>query len=74
MQTIAVNDLVDGLVDDVVSASFEACVEFAAAGDGSPVCASCGWLAAEHASGDAEVHALPQRGRARVSTPKRLAS
>ena len=70
MQTIEVNDL--------VSASFEACTTFGAAGDGSPVCAACGWLDTEHepvvAEPDvAEVHALPRRKVARP-VPRRLAS
>ena len=68
MQTIDTNDLVSGL--------FEACSVFEATGDGSPVCAGCGWLVADH-SGDhvaavAEVRALPARPRTR--RPKRLAS
>lgn len=75
MQTIEVNDL--------VSASFEACATFGAGGDGSPVCIACGWLEAEHepdlakpdlAKPDvAEVHALPRRKVPRPA-PKRLAS
>jgi hypothetical protein len=70
MQTIEVNDL--------VSASFEACTTFGAGGDGSPVCVACGWLEAEHApvvaeADVAEVHALPRRKVARPA-PKRLAS
>jgi hypothetical protein len=64
MQTIEVNQLVSGL--------FEACPEFAGPGDGSPVCASCGWLEAEHDHGLAPVHALPARAATRA--PKRLAS
>jgi hypothetical protein len=75
MQTIEVNDL--------VSASFEACTAFGAGGDGSPVCSACGWLEAEHEPAVAEpavaepdvaqVHALPRRKAARPA-PKRLAS
>jgi hypothetical protein len=65
MQTIEVNDL--------VSASFEACATFGAGGDGSPVCIACGWLEAEHEAEVAEVHALPRRTVPRPA-PKRLAS
>jgi hypothetical protein len=65
MQTITVNEL--------VSATFEACVEFETVGDGSPVCAGCGWLEAEHEPGVAEVHTLPTRPASRPGQ-KRLAS
>jgi hypothetical protein len=65
MQTIAVNDL--------VSASFEACATFGAGGDDAPVCVACGWLEAEHEAEVAEVHALPRRAVS-PPTPKRLAS
>ena len=64
MQTIEVNELVSG--------SFQACVEFSGSGDGSPVCAGCGWLEAEHDHGVAEVRTLPAPRVARP--PKRLAS
>ena len=64
MQTIDANDLVSG--------TFEACAEFSDPGDGSPVCAGCGWLEAEHDHGIAEVRSLPTRRTTR--TPKRLAS
>jgi hypothetical protein len=63
MQTIDRNDL--------VSAAFEACPEFAGAGDASPVCAGCGWLESEHER-DADLHTLPARHPA--PTLKRLAS
>lgn len=70
MQTIDANDL--------VSAMFEPCAAYATGPEASPVCATCGWLDAEHAAGvdaadGAEVHTLraPRRPRA---TPKRLAS
>jgi hypothetical protein len=56
-----------------VSTSFEACAGFAVPGDGSPVCAACGWLADEHEPGIAEVRALPTRRR-EVSRSRRLAS
>ena len=60
---------------DLVSASFEACAAFAAMGDGSPVCAGCGWLEAEHDHDLAEVRSLPTRERRRQPrAPKRLAS
>ena len=65
MQTIEVNDL--------VSASFEACATFGAGGDSSPVCIDCGWLESEHEPEIAEVHALPRREVPRPA-PKRLAS
>jgi hypothetical protein len=65
MQTIEVNDL--------VSASFEACSAFGAPGDGTPVCAACGWLEAEHDLPGAEVHVLPRRARS-GPTPRRIAS
>ncbi len=61
------------LVDTLVSTTFEACAEFGAGTDGSPVCAGCGWLEAEHEAPDADVHTLPAR-RPAVRTPKRLAS
>jgi hypothetical protein len=64
MQTMTTNHLVSG--------AFEACVEFSALDHGSPVCAGCGWLEAEHDHGIAEVRALPARRAARA--PKRLAS
>ena len=69
MQTIDMNDL--------VSASFEACATFAGPADGGPVCAGCGWLDDEHgsqgAAAIATVIALPAplRGQKRA---KRLAS
>jgi hypothetical protein len=65
MQTIDANDL--------VSAMFEPCVGYAPGADGSPVCATCGWLDAEHDAGVAEVHTL-RAPRPREATPKRLAS
>ena len=74
METIEVNEW----VSEWVSAAFEACAAFGAAGDGSPVCAACGWLEAEHEPEAAEVRTLPGRtlpGRTVPwSTPKRLAS
>lgn len=45
MQT---NDVNDPVPNDLVRAAFEACATFAAEGDGSPVCAACGWLGADH--------------------------
>jgi len=65
MDTIEMNQL--------VSATFEACAAFGNAGDGSPVCAACGWLEAEHEPEAAEVRALPTRTLPR-RTPTRLAS
>ena len=65
METIEMNQL--------VSAAFEACAAFGSAGDGSPVCAACGWLEAEHEPEAAEVRTLPTRTRPRP-TPTRLAS
>lgn len=65
MQTIDANDL--------VSAMFEPCAAYATGPDASPVCATCGWLDAEHEADIAEVRTLrtPRRPGA---TPKRLAS
>ncbi|MDQ1511457.1 MAG: hypothetical protein QOG50_3301 [Actinomycetota bacterium] len=57
----------------LVSAAFEPCVAFGAAGDGSSVCVACGWLDAEHEPQIAEVRTLPTRKPSRL-TPKRLAS
>ncbi len=57
----------------LVSTTFEACADFGATADGSPVCAECGWLEGEHQTPDAEVHTLPARRKA-VRAPKRLAS
>jgi len=65
METIEMNQL--------VSAAFEACAAFGSAGDGSPVCAACGWLEAEHEPEAAEVRTLPTRTLPRP-TPTRLAS
>jgi len=67
MQTIDVNDL--------VSTAFEACAEFGGPGDGSPVCAGCGWLDNEHRREPeiAEVVALPVRAGS-APRSKRLAS
>ncbi|MDP9331719.1 MAG: hypothetical protein M3Q30_00185 [Actinomycetota bacterium] len=70
METIEVDQLVS---NELVSAAFEACATFGAAGDGSPVCAACGWLEAEHEPEGAEVRTLPTRTAPRP-TPKRLAS
>jgi hypothetical protein len=69
METIEANELVSA----PVTAAFEACASFGAAGDGSPVCVACGWLDAEHEPEIAEVRALPT-GKAPRLTPKRLAS
>ena len=65
MQTIEMNDL--------VSATLEACTAFGAPGDGSPVCEACGWLEGEHDQPVAEVHQLPTRVSRRTA-PRRLAS
>jgi hypothetical protein len=65
MQTIDTNDLVSGL--------FEACGEYSAGTEASPVCAACGWLEAEHAPEIAVVRSLPARRRAPV-VPNRIAS
>jgi hypothetical protein len=65
-------------VNDLVTASYEACASFAPA-DGSPICAGCGWLEHEHTiavsiPGElAEVFSLPAPGGAQKRT-KRLAS
>ncbi len=64
MQTIDVYEL--------VSASFEACGAFVTPGDGSPVCAGCGWLEPEHRAEPTEVHTLQPRRR--THQPERLAS
>jgi hypothetical protein len=79
MQTIPLNeqadDLTAGWADGPVHAAFEACVTFSEPGDGSPVCAACGWLDADHSPAVALVRSLPGPARARVvRTPKRLAS
>jgi len=58
--------------NELVSTTFEACAEFGPTGDGSPVCAGCGWLETEHET-KAEVHTLTPRRPARA-TAKRLAS
>ena len=65
MQTIEMNDL--------VSATLEACTAFGATADGSPVCEACGWLEGEHEQPVAEVRALPARRVGRAA-PRRLAS
>jgi len=59
--------------NDLVSSLFEACGAFATSPEGTPVCAGCGWLEAEHAPEIAEVRSLPARQRAPAS-PRRLAS
>jgi len=64
MQTIETTDLVTG--------AYEACASFSADGGGSPLCARCGWLDAEHEQEVAALHHLPARTVARQ--PKRLAS
>jgi hypothetical protein len=79
MQTIPWNeqaeDLTSGRADELVHAAFEACATFSGAGDGSPVCAACGWLDTDHAPAVTLVRSLPRPARARVvRTPKRLAS
>jgi hypothetical protein len=70
MPTNDVNDLddpneLDELDDqnDQVRAAFEACATFAAEDDGSPVCAACGWLGADHEPEVAPKHArsMPRR-------------
>ena len=65
MDTIEMNEL--------VSAAFEPCAAFGNAGDGSPVCAACGWLEVEHEPEAAGVRTLPTRTVPRP-TPTRLAS
>lgn len=60
-------------MNELVSTSFEACAEFGAPADGSPVCAACGWLETEHEVPGADVHALAAR-RPAVRAPQRLAS
>jgi hypothetical protein len=59
-------------VNDQVRAAFEACPTFAAEGDGSPVCAACGWLGAEHEPEVAPRHArsLSRRSMRRRSIPE----
>jgi hypothetical protein len=76
MQTINRNELTDehDEVEETAFGAFEACVEFSGDGAGSPVCAACGWLDAEHGPAVAVVHALPRRVRGPLRTPKRLAS
>jgi predicted Fe-S protein YdhL (DUF1289 family) len=66
-------------VNDLVSATYEPCTSFGS-GDGSPICAGCGWLETEHADTHAgsepelaEVFALPAPARAQKRA-KRLAS
>ncbi|MDQ1447722.1 MAG: hypothetical protein QOC79_693 [Actinomycetota bacterium] len=73
METIEMNQLVSAWVSGWVSAAFEACAAFGNAGDGSPVCAACGWLEAEHEPETAEVRALPTRTLS-GPTPTRIAS
>lgn len=58
---------------DFVTTAFAACASFVSAADGSPVCDACGWLLAEHESGDAKVHDLPRAVRVQPRQ-KRLAS
>jgi hypothetical protein len=70
MDTIEMNQPVSATF---LSATFEACAAFDDAGDGSPVCAACGWLEGEHEPEAAEVRALPTRTLPR-RTPTRLAS
>ena len=70
MDTIEGNEF----VDTFVSAAFEPCVAFGAAGDGSSVCVACGWLDTEHEPQVAEVRMLPTARRMSRRTPKRLAS
>ena len=70
METIEMNQLVSATF---VSTTFEACAAFDDAGDGSPVCAACGWLEGEHEPEAAEVRALPTRMLPRP-TSTRLAS
>ncbi len=60
-------------VYELVSTAFEPCTAFAPAHGGSPVCAACGWLDADHEAAGAEVHAFPRRAAA-PPLPKRLAS
>jgi hypothetical protein len=75
MQTILRNERIDETEDDLVSATFEACVAFSGDDAGVPVCASCGWLNTEHAPSVAVVRSLPRRvGNRVLRTPKRLAS
>jgi hypothetical protein len=79
MQTIPptehAEDLTSGWADGLVHAAFEACVTFSGTGDGSPVCASCGWLDTDHTPSVALVRSLPRQDRNRVvRPPKRLAS
>jgi hypothetical protein len=62
---------------DLVSATFEACANYSADANGSPVCAGCGWLEPDHGDALGELRALPVRrpaGRVTRTTPKRLAS
>jgi hypothetical protein len=55
-------------VNDPVEAAFEACATFAAEGDGSPVCVSCGWLGTDHAPDDAQSRGLAARDAMREAT------
>jgi len=64
--------------NELVSATFEACAAFGPTGDGSPVCAGCGWLETEHDTvvvhvPSAEIHTLTPRRPSRRAE-KRLAS
>jgi len=58
--------------NDQVRSAFEACATFAAEGDGSPVCAACGWLGAEHEPEVASRHArsMPRRPMRRRAMPE----
>ena len=75
MQTIDTSHPVSGAFE--ISGAFEPCGSLVVPGDGSPVCAACGWLDAEHEpprdDSVAEVRALPARPSKRPA-PKRLAS
>jgi hypothetical protein len=61
-------DMID--TNDLVSTLYEPCVTFA--GDGSPVCERCGWLADEHAAGLSS--ATPIASSPRASSPSRSSS
>ena len=62
----------DDTDDAPLLSRWEACAAFATAGPGSQVCATCGWLAAEHGSGAVVRRHPSARGLARPT--RRLAS
>ncbi len=66
------NDTLTLTAADHVESRWEACGGFTADGAGTPVCAECGWLAGEHATG-AVLHRMPAAVTG-ARRPRRLAS